>query len=354
MLEKVHIRNYRGLYDLSVDELRRVNIIAGKNNAGKTSFLEALLMLCFFGNPRSVASPAITRSHEFTARSPEAIWETWWKPMFSNFDLSKIAEISGYHSKVNEMNLKIQSVQTDVVHFDPASDSKSTRETNSEHGRNLAFNFSTGLNKPVQNRIGVNNEGAFAFTQKAVSIEFPAILLLSSENINPAGNAKLLGKLRTEKKSDLVLETLKVVEPRLVSIEDNSASGEPLIWCDVGFPHLVPLSAMGGGMNRIARLVIAICSAPDGIVLVDEFENGIHHSVISRLWKAVHQAAKEFNVQVIATTHSYECLGAARAAMSEETDWLMHRLESKNGKNRCVTYEPENVATSLHYKMEVR
>lgn len=332
MLENIHIRNYRGLYDLHVEELRRINLITGNNRAGKTSFLEALYMLCCFGNPRAAALPAIVRSRDSHDRSPEAIRETWWAPMFSDFDLDKAAEISGHHSKVNDMSLKIRLVKSDALEFD----------------------FNVESDKPVRNQIRINDDGKIESTQKNIRARFPVKPLFSTESLDPAEYAILLDKLREEKKSDLVLETLKLVEPRLAGIEADAASGEPLIWCDIGLPRRIPLRAMGDAINRVARLMIAIYSTPDGIVLFDEFEHELHHSVLRPAWKAVHQAAKEFNVQVFATARSYECIRKARAAMSEETDWLLHRFDPKSGKNRSVIYEPEDVATAIHFNMEVR
>lgn len=45
MYESVHIRGFRGLQDVRFDALRRVNLIVGRNNSGKTSLLEALVCL---------------------------------------------------------------------------------------------------------------------------------------------------------------------------------------------------------------------------------------------------------------------------------------------------------------------
>ena len=47
MLERLHIRNYRVFKDLKIDNLSRINLIAGKNNSGKTSLLETIF--CWLG-----------------------------------------------------------------------------------------------------------------------------------------------------------------------------------------------------------------------------------------------------------------------------------------------------------------
>ena len=83
------------------------------------------------------------------------------------------------------------------------------------------------------------------------------------------------------------MNALRIIEPKLQSIEDNSAGGFPMIWGDIGLPELVPLAMMGEGMTRLARLVLAIASAPGGLVLVDEIETGLHHTVLPDVWRAV-------------------------------------------------------------------
>lgn len=45
MLNHLHIQNYRLFRDLQIDKLGQVNLIAGKNNTGKTALLEALRIL---------------------------------------------------------------------------------------------------------------------------------------------------------------------------------------------------------------------------------------------------------------------------------------------------------------------
>ena len=52
MLERLHIQNYRVFNDLKIDQLSRINLIAGKNNSGKTSLLEAIFLLAGAGNPK--------------------------------------------------------------------------------------------------------------------------------------------------------------------------------------------------------------------------------------------------------------------------------------------------------------
>ncbi|WP_244409564.1 AAA family ATPase [Methanocaldococcus jannaschii] len=44
MIETIHIKNFRGIRELKLENLGQINIIAGKNNASKSSILEALAL----------------------------------------------------------------------------------------------------------------------------------------------------------------------------------------------------------------------------------------------------------------------------------------------------------------------
>ena len=171
--------------------------------------------------------------------------------------------------------------------------------------------------------------------------------------MNIRRDAVRLGQLRRKKQGFLLLKALQIVEPRLQSIEENSSSGTPMIWGDIGLSELVPLSAIGEGMTQIARLVLAIASMPDGVVLVDEVENGIHHSVLPDVWLAIDEAAKQFHTQVFATTHSFECIEAAHQALGSD-GFLLHRLEISDAENRCVTFKPNGISAAIRHDLEVR
>ena len=194
--------------------------------------------------------------------------------------------------------------------------------------------------------------GGFEVEQPSIRVPFAAIILLSRMPSN-IEDAVRLGQLRRQKKRDLVLKALQVIEPRLQSIEENSSSGVPKIWGDIGWSELIPLSVMGDGMSQIARLVLAIASAPGGLVLVDEFENGIHHSILPKVWRVVDEAAKEFRTQIFATTQSLECVIAAQDSLSENR-FRLHRLEIADKTSSCITYEPDAIDSAIRHNLEVR
>ena len=88
-------------------------------------------------------------------------------------------------------------------------------------------------------------------------------------------------------------------------------------------------------------------------MLVDEIENGLHHSVLPDVWRVVGKVAEQFDVQIFATTHSYECVEAAREALGPD-GFRLHRLEVIDDMTRCVTYDADAVDGAIRHNMEVR
>jgi AAA15 family ATPase/GTPase len=112
---------------------------------------------------------------------------------------------------------------------------------------------------------------------------------------------------------------------------------------------------MGDGMARLLFLALAIASAPNGLVLVDEVENGLHHTVMERVWRAIAAFARNFNVQIFATTHSQECIEFAHSAFASDRvyDFRLYRLERANGVVRPVKYDREMLDIALESGLEV-
>ena len=120
----------------------------------------------------------------------------------------------------------------------------------------------------------------------------------------------------------------------------------------------MPIKVMGGGMVRLASIVLALSDAHNGIVLIDEIENGLHYSILPDVWKAIERAADDFNVQVFATTHSLEMIRAAHEAFKDDDpyDFRLIRLDrsTKTDEIYATTYDKEGMAAAVELNAEVR
>ena len=116
------------------------------------------------------------------------------------------------------------------------------------------------------------------------------------------------------------------------------------------------MSQMGVGMVRLRSLVLEIENAAGGVVLVDEIENGLHYSVMGRVWEALAAAARQSDTQIFATTHSFECIRAAHEAFlaKDKYDFRLHRLERNDSGIRAVTYDSKMLSAAMASDFEVR
>ena len=97
-------------------------------------------------------------------------------------------------------------------------------------------------------------------------------------------------------------------------------------------------------------------TARAGFLLIDEAENGIHHTIQRDFWRMVLLTAHENNVQVFATTHSWDCVaGFAQAAVAAEgVEGALVRLDSDGENIRAVEYSERQLHVAAEQGIEVR
>ena len=118
----------------------------------------------------------------------------------------------------------------------------------------------------------------------------------------------------------------------------------------------VPLRSLGDGAVRLFGVALALANSQGGFLLIDEAENGIHHSIQRDFWRMVLLTAQENNVQVFATTHSWDCAaGFAQAAVDAEgVEGALVRLDSDGENVRAVEYSERQLHVAAEQGIEVR
>ncbi len=354
MLQDLQIRNYRGFKQLTIDNLGRINLVVGKNNSGKTSLLEALFLLSSHGHPGVGLNSNIVREISPDIISPETIRDVLWKPMFFDLAMKSIIEVTSFHSSLGKLSLEIYIERLGFAEVTEMTSDASGRPAVTVIPESLGLSFTGSQGKQQKTRMTVTDKINLHSDPPGIDASFYTNFV-SSRNIDNSDSAVNLGILRKQKRGHVLLRALRILEPRLQSIEDNSSSGSPMILGDIGLPELVPLSSMGEGMTRIARIILGLAKAEmrGGILLVDDIDDGLHHSALPDVWKVIAQSARDFDVQVFATTHSYECVSDAYKALGAD-GFVLHRLEANEAGNRCVTYSPSTIATAIRHNREVR
>ena len=187
-----------------------------------------------------------------------------------------------------------------------------------------------------------------------------SIFMQSVARIAPQELAARFGRAEIKRYLSDVEETLKLVEPRLQRlVAVPLANGPALLYADVGAERILPVALMGGGFVRLMELTLAFAEVGNGSILIDEIENGLHYAVIRDIWLVINELSQKFNVQVFATTHSYECIKAAHDASKLggfQNDLVFFRMQrDAHGRIECVPYDdPEAFDYAMEYGREVR
>jgi len=101
---------------------------------------------------------------------------------------------------------------------------------------------------------------------------------------------------------------------------------------------------------------LAMVNAREGFLLVDEFENGLYYGVQDEVWDVVFVLAELLNVQVFATTHSWDCIvGFQAAARRNQAQGMLYRLDRGDDDGIHATgYTGAEVAIAAEQLIEVR
>jgi len=374
MYTSFEVKNFRGFKDLTIKGLERINLIAGVNNIGKTALLEALFLHCGAYNLQLVLNINVFRGIESMKIEFKMRGETPWDSLFYQYDTHAKIKMIGKYTKTGYRTVLLSPLEkpeelanTSLGILKKPEELISTE--NSEKYRviepELAFTSTPAkvlkLEYEENGRVGTYNMIFVPGEPPRLSPlppepPFPAFFQLARVRFPLKLDAEFYGKLEVQGKQDVLLRALKIIEPRLKRVAVVITGGEPILHGDIGIGHLLPLPVMGESMARLASFVLRIVNAPGGVVLIDEIENGLHHSIMPKLWTAIGDTAREFNTQVFATTHSLECIKAAHRAFTEgeKYDLRVHRLEHTKKGIKAVTYDQEDLDVAFGMSMEVR
>jgi|SRR5579875_929014 len=388
MYNSFTIEGFRCFQSLSLPNLQRINLFGGKNNVGKTALLEAFFLHAAGGDPRLAARLTFSRGISIPASivlQPET--KTWtersWSWLFNRFDPSKeivlTAQVSentaGARQLTRTVRLSLLSKPEDLrnvpipqqVPPPPPAQVIETAENiwaqpSLQAGQVFkVFKVEFCEDKKSETYYAIIDPRYPGYPVPQIvpipPAQRPNAWFVPARGVTDvAGDADRFGRMVANKQESTLVEHLQAIEPRLQRLEIVPIAGTPIIHADIGLGRLVPLNLLGEGMVRLTGLFLLMISTPDGVILLDEFENGLHYSVLAEIWRNIATVARAFDVQIFATTHSWECVAAAHNAFAKDSlyDFCYHRLEATAEGIRVVSYDRETLATSIEREREIR
>lgn len=355
MIKTVKIKKFKGFESLEINDLSTINLLGGKNNAGKTTVLEALFMFYDRLNAHVLLRQYGWRGVGEIALQPE----TLFSPIFYNFDLNNniSVEITNEKNYFSSMSIKYLDDINNKSITVPGNDGKVSADTIAIPNSSLEFIYkdSSASEKTVQ--LTIENNSISLNIKKYEGSVTSAIFLASKIHPNPNENAIRFGELDIKGKAGSVIEFLKIIEPRILSLSSiTTSNGNSMLYADIGINIKVPISYMGDGVSRLLTILLAIVSTKNGVVFIDEIENGIHYSVLPDVWRVIEQAAIDNNCQIFATTHSYECLNAAVEGIEAPNNFRYFRLDRSPKDNlvRAKKFDIDSLEIAIDNGWEVR
>jgi AAA domain, putative AbiEii toxin, Type IV TA system/AAA ATPase domain len=357
MFKSLSIKNYRTFDRITLHEFNRVNLIAGRNNVGKTALLEALYLLLGEVNASLVLNVNAFRGLNVLKGNLQEIGDWLWPPLFHDFRTKELIDIEGAWEDGSKRRLQISLVPlaSAVVPIGAQAGTGTDVSANGLVSRALQLEYSPDSDERRVGRMYIEEKG-IRFEPPAVSPSIPGFFLPARASPTLEEDARNFGQLEVTKEPYDLLDALRIIEPTLTSLRTIPSPGGTIIYGDVGLSRMLAFALLGDGFSRLASILVKIANARNGVVLVDEIENGFHHSVLVGVWKVIAKAARQFNAEIFATTHSYECITAAHEAFesSEQYDLRLHRLARVKGNIEVGTYDRETLPAAMKFFMEVR
>jgi AAA15 family ATPase/GTPase len=321
VFSSISITNFRCFKHISLKPLTRINLIAGKNNVGKTALLEAIFILIGSQNLDFITRISNLRGIRDFGGDLKSNLELLWASLFHNFHLKSKINIVGKLPENKNHSLE--------MFLSPKSNKKYSLKGDSTNDSFFHSNMENLANQVLMQKYIDPENNTSSYSMKVIDDEymleptpesplFPSFFIPANVIYNIKQDANLFGRLEISKSTFInrILEILQDLDVRLRQFKIITSSGSPLIYCDIGLDQMIPISLMGAGMGRLLSILLKIANAAGGIVLIDEIENGLHYSIHPNIWKIISKAADSFDVQVFATTHSYECIHAAYEAFT--------------------------------------
>jgi hypothetical protein len=318
MLTSLHIENFRAFRELRIDGLARVNLITGANNTGKTALLEGLVL--FLDKTDSERIRQLER--QFRPVVPGDSSPDFWDWLLTD--------------RASEGQCLFTGV------FYPAIQG-SRGWTFKQQATNKTGPFALGTRQ------------AWPFGNRSTSSE--KLTAFSTIPGRRGNGAIAYNRVILKKRRKPVENLLREIEPRLVTVESLQVRpNSPMLYADIGLPEMFPVTQLGQGFNRLLEIYSELVVEEAGSVLIDEIENGLYWKTLPIVWRGLFAAAREWDVQIFATTHSAECIRAAdeAARLGGKYDLAVIRLDRVDGEIKATTMGEETLRTAKEFGWELR
>lgn len=369
-LPSLDIKGFRGIRSLELPRLGRVTLLVGNNGIGKTTILDAIRIYASRGDTRAILDLIEAREEFFPDNNEEGGKSLFpdFTSLFYGYDYHNCDDVPpkirlGSQPKGHTLSLQLVDNDNFTVQQSLFGEDIKPRALGVSVGKHSRiFPVAAWDTLERHRRSGFPSRTRRPGNSKVWpgSIHFES---LGPGTLHAVDVARLWDSVALTESEDFVTRALRLIVgdtlERLAVIGDPTESfrarGRRVVAKLTSSSAPIPLKRLGDGANRLLGIALALANCRDGILLIDEVENGIHYSIQPDLWRMIFEAAEEGNVQVIAATHSWDCVfGFAAAAIEAPADGIMYRLDRYEDDLAAVEYSEENLGVAAQQRIEVR
>jgi len=389
MLNSLEIKNFRILEDFSVSKLGRVNLIVGKNNSGKSTVLEALRI--YAGNAQRELLEQIAAGHDEKYRlgKNEQIESDIQLPFEDFFFGRQFPQDETLAISIGELSsgddaLRIEHgfilEEENVLEADSGEIVRRSRRRVPEDSLDelspdmISHVLFVNKGKRLRPIIWLDKSSSrFSYPPTKISGTLPCSVI-PTQFISIDDLADEWDKIVFTEHEEVVGDALRIITPEfenLTFVRNDEGNKDPRRMRQVfrrsakvkmsDSPHPVPLNSLGDGMLRVLQLVLKVFPAKGGFLLIDEFENGLHFRVQEKVWALLFELAQKLDIQIFATTHSWDCIESfANAAIDhKDVEGVLFRVgrsvrESDRGQVIATVFDEQALYNITQADVEVR
>jgi energy-coupling factor transporter ATP-binding protein EcfA2 len=330
-LDNLKIGAFRGLRDLDLDGLGRVNLLVGPNDSGKTSILEAVSIFCRPLDLRTWLDATWRREATLNPEDPFFLATKWMFPhlkagdgldtiTMSGSGQCVIREVRAAYETKSRIGTRVSSPQTDTPYEQPGARIEVEGRADDKPER-LQEVFELWEGDPV----------ALPGFQRWITPQVRTVTPIS-HRVEEIQMVELSAATQWGVK-DRILKMLGSLDPGIRDVQTLTPGNRPAIYVEYASSGWIPLTSFGDGVRRAFSIGMKLTGLRGGILLVDEVESSLHVSALETLFSWLVRACEEYDVQLFATTHSLEAVDAMLYAEKDDLSRIVaYRLET-SGKS---------------------
>ena len=341
MIEKIRIKNYRGIKSLEIDNLKKYNFFIGNNGSSKTTSLEAIFS-AIPNDGNAIVIMANSRGMQVKLSNNNSF--------FYNSNISDDIEFTLNDDITTKISLKnINRLNNNLL--------------NSNNYNEFIYNISVfeKNNKTLyESNFGIDPSNRIFPIEIKTNTEWNEYIekygrcfWISPLTKYQYGIAQIAKEMIENKKKEYILKAIGFFEE---DIDDSVSDGTEVLLSKKGVGKMLPISSFGGGLS--SALDIITCLFYDGItsIFIDEAETGLHYTNFPKFCEVLIDISTNKNIQFFITTHSDEFLKDLYNILVKKRneDITTYRFQKIDSDIKIVYYPYERAIRALKDGWDIR